>query len=217
MIRRNPGFALWPAACSTRGRGKHFSGILASVVIIAGCAPTTTTMPGVGAPTTTSASGPTALATPTLPQLLPRVIVSDSKPATEPALQPLVDSITAALVDAHRVPPNVEISQKIDAGNQVIVSWVVNTDPRDIDARDNVRQDAVKILAVVKASGVDHGSVLLAATGAVLQDEKKKVTVVVRAKYTKNLVQSTNWLLVSPDLIFTLCDDKPAIIAPSFA
>jgi hypothetical protein len=195
--------------------------LVLAIGLIAGCGARSGDVHSMGAPSPVANLGPTAVVSPTLPALAPRMTsdasASASAPASASLLQPLVDSITAALVDAERVPPNVEVSQSADAGNQVIVSWIVNTDPNDAKAKENVRTDAVKIMTVVKASNIDYGSVLLAATGTVLQEGKKKDTDVVRAKYTGGLVRSTDWAAVPPATIFTLCDDKPAVIAPAFS
>jgi len=177
----------------------------------------------VGAQPASTNIGPTVVGTPSLPALAPRFTTAAATTATAtatstgPDLQPLVDSITAALAEAERVPPNVVVTQKATAGNQVKVAWIVSTNPSDPKAKDHVRADAVKILTVVKASNLDYGSVLLAATGTILVEEKKKVTVVVRAKYTQPFVRSTDWPTIAPETIFTLCDDKPAVIAPAFS
>lgn len=175
----------------------------------------------VGASSSAPITGPTALTTRTLPSLAPRPsteVNAAAVPSTsDSALQPLVDTITEALADPERVPPNVEVNQKAAAGNQLIVSWIVNTDPTDPQARLNARSDAVTIMTVVRDANLDHGSVLLNVTGSYLEEGKRKDTVVVRAKYTQPLVLATDWASVPPEIIFTLCDDKPAVIAPAFA
>jgi len=192
-----------------------------ALVLTTACAANGAAHP-VGAQPPATTAGPTVVGTPTLPSLAPRYTTPASTTAsaittsTGPDLQLLVDGITAALAAPERVPPNVVVSQKPTAGNQVKVAWIVSTNAADPNARANVRTDAVKILSVVKASNLDYGSVLLAATGTVLVEDKKKVTVVVRAKYTQPLVLGTDWPTVAPDLIFTLCDDKPAVIAPAY-
>jgi hypothetical protein len=91
------------------------------------------------------------------------------------------------------VPADVKVSQKAAAGEQVLVSWVVRIDANDPDARLNVRTDAVKIMQIVWASNAEYGSVLLVATGSVLDNNKKKFTNVVRAIFTQSLVRATDW------------------------
>jgi hypothetical protein len=191
------------------------SSVLALTALIGGCAAGASEP--VGAQPPTALVGATPVVTPTLPNLAARTTrVYGNPPVVATRLQPLVDSITSAIAGEKRVPADVKVSQKAAAGEQVLVSWVVSIDPNDADARRNVRTDAVKIMQLVKASNVEYGSVLLVATGSVLDNNKKKFTNVVRAKFTQSLVRATDWASVQPEIIFTLCDDKPAEIAPSF-
>jgi hypothetical protein len=149
--------------------------------------------------------------------LVARVTKSaEPSPTQAAAVLDLTLDITNAIVAPGRIAPGVAITQKPAAGNQVLVSWTVSVNPADVNARANVRADSIKILAIVKAAKLDYGSVLLAATGVTMVDGKKKSTVVLRAKYTRPLVLATDWPKVSADAIYTLCDDKPAIIAPEY-
>jgi hypothetical protein len=114
------------------------------------------------------------------------------------------------------VPPVVKVSQKSAAGDQVVVSWTVSDDPNDRGARERVRENCRQILAIVKADDAGFGSVLLMATGAVLVEGKRKVSIVVRAKYTRPLVLATDWPTVPTARILLLPDDKPAVIDPAY-
>jgi hypothetical protein len=188
---------------------------LIGAVTLNGCAKSSGVAPG--AHPSSSPIGPTVVATSTIPPLAARVTLSsDPSPARESAIQRLSNTIDEALTRPGRVTPATRVSQKAAAGNQVLVRWTVNLAAPDPGARARVRTDAIKILALVKATKIHYGSVLLLATGASLVKGKKKVSIVVRAKYTRSLVRDTNWAKVSPDAILRMPDDKPAVIAPAY-
>ncbi|WP_432838739.1 hypothetical protein [Dactylosporangium sp. CA-092794] len=112
----------------------------------------------------------------------------------------------------------IEVEQRPFAEDQLVFTWTVTNDPDDREARDRVRDQALLILQAAKLSGLSYGSVLLIANAAVRDTGgRKSVVTAVRAKYTRELVQATDFTKVAPNTIFKLPDDKPAEIDPHFA
>jgi hypothetical protein len=132
------------------------------------------------------------------------------------AVQRLAGRIGAALARDGDVTPGARLSQKSAAGDQIIVRWTVGSQWPDPGARRRVRVDALTVLALVRSSRIRYGSVLLLATGTSMVKGKRKVSIVVRAKYTEKLLRETDWSRVSPDAVLGMCDDKPAVIADGY-
>lgn len=178
---------------------------------LGGCGAAEAGRPVAGAQSTAKA-GPTVVVTHALPTLLPRVTAtaqSTSVPASR--LQSLAAQITGALRAPGRVSPHVEVGLRADGG-KINVSWVVNTDVHDNEARTGVRDQALKIMTLVKASGID-GSVQLSATGATAPNVNKRV---LWARFTRGTMRKTDWAKISTSSILTLCD-KPAELEPGFS
>lgn len=130
--------------------------------------------------------------------------------------QTLSNRIGEALARNGDSTPNAQLTRKKAAGDQVKVSWVLGLTYPDPSARTRVRVDILSVLDLVQKSGVQYGSVLLLATGVSVEKGKKKVSVVVRAKYTQALVRRTDWTTVSPNDVLGMCDDKPAVVAAGY-
>lgn len=202
-------------------RARSIAGALLTLVVlggaVAGCSGSTGQRSG--APTGGTRTGPKVLAQPTLPPLAARRTTSTttgSAPLLDTKLQRLSNAIDEALTEPDRVTPASSVGQKAAAGDQVRIEWTVDTQLPDPGAPHRVRVDAIKILRLVQQSGIKYGSVLLLATGVVLEKGTKTVSVVVRAKYTRRLVHDTDWTKVTTAEILKLPDDKPAVITPSY-
>jgi hypothetical protein len=173
-----------------------------------------------GAPTGSTASGPTVLAQESLPPLAPRMTASDkAMPATETSVQELSDGIDQALARTGDRAPATHLTIKPAAGNQLQVRWVAGLVWPDPGARLRVRQHVLTILSLVQHSRVHYGTVLLMATGPTFapgSTTKHTTSIVVRAKYSHDLVLRTDWQTVSPDAVLGMCDDKPAVVAPGY-
>jgi hypothetical protein len=93
------------------------------------------------------------------------------------------------------------------------VQWPNRTAPLD------VRRQVLAVLDVVSQSSLRHGTVLLMATGpkwAAGSTTRRKTSVVVRAKYSAHLVDTTRWTTVSANDVLGLCDDKAAVVARGY-
>lgn len=201
---------------SAFGRGRARLWTLTVIgATLAGC--TTAGASGAGAPTPTPA-GPTVIGGQTLPPLIERPTSSaEVSPSVQRDAQSLSVRIDAALAAEGTATPATRLVIDKAAGNQIQVNWVLGTTWPDPTARDRVRKNVITILDLVSMSSLHYGSVLLLATGAsVNSDGAKKISVVVRAKYTHPLVVRTDWTAVSPAAVLGMCDDKPAEIAAGY-
>lgn len=119
--------------------------------------------------------------------------------------------------DPAAVADSLTVEQRPAAQNQLVIAWTVNTDPTDATARVRVRLDVIGLLQSVKGVSLSYGTVLLIATGAVLEKYGTKIDAkVVRAKYSRELIGRTDFAKVPTERILTLPDDKPAEIHPAF-
>ncbi|MBB5867089.1 hypothetical protein F4553_000468 [Allocatelliglobosispora scoriae] len=129
--------------------------------------------------------------------------------------QRLVTALRAA--DPGAAAGTLTVEQRPAAENQLVITWTVNTDPSDTTARARVRLDAIALLQAVKGVSMGYGTVLLIATGAVLDKNGIETEAkVVRAKYSRQLIARTDFTKVSPEQVLALPDDKPADIHPAY-
>jgi hypothetical protein len=154
--------------------------------------------------------------------LPPDTADATGQPAAAAAEDPLT-VLRGRLIAALRVKDpdadagGLKVEQRKAAENQLIVTWTVSTDPGDRDARKRVRVDIIELLRVVKTVTFAYGTVLCIANGAILDAHGKKIDAqVVRAKYSRALVQRTDFATVGVEQILKLPDDKPAEIVPAY-
>jgi hypothetical protein len=126
-------------------------------------------------------------------------------------------AITNEIADSSRHgSPNVQIQRRKFAQYQIIIGWTVTNLPGDPIAPTLARTDAAKILELIQRTRLPaYGSILLIVTGAIPLDADggKKITRVVRAKYTAAGVRGT---VFNPATIWSQTDDKSAEINEGF-
>jgi hypothetical protein len=155
-----------------------------------------------------------------LPPLLPRVKPSEAvEPTAQAGIQRLSDRLGRALVGVGDAAPALRVAIAPAAGYQLQVAWVAGVRWPNRSAAAEVRRQVLAILHVVSRSELRHGTVLLMASGpkwARGSRTRRETSVVVRAKYSAHLVDTTRWADVSVADVLGLCDDKPAVVAKGY-
>ncbi|GII23269.1 hypothetical protein Pme01_28660 [Planosporangium mesophilum] len=145
-------------------------------------------------------------------------VTTSTAPSPHNPVRDVENSLAGAL---GTVDPAAAASMKLDvrpaAGNQLVVTWTVSRDPGDAAAKNRLRREAIAALAAAKPHLSSYGSVLLIAD-ATVRDATGQLTdaSVLRAKYSRALIQRTDFAQLSIDRVFTLPDDKPAEIHTSY-
>lgn len=173
----------------------------------------------VGAPASSGAAGPTVVRRAALPKLVPRTTPSArNQPTVETVGTDLSDRIDQALARAGDSAPATHLTIKPAAGNQLQIQWVTGATWPDPHAQSRVRQHVLIILDAVRHSRANYGTVLLMAIGPTSTpgSNQRTTSIVVRAKYSHDLVARTDWAKVSPHDVLRMCDDKPAVIAAGY-
>lgn len=151
------------------------------------------------------------------PSPAPSAAASPTPSPTSAAGQ-LQESVATALAGVDPAAgTGVTLDVRPSAGNQLVVEWTVSRDPDDPAAKTRLRQEAIAVLAAVRPQASPYGSVLLIADATARDGTGHAVgTKALRAKYSRALIQRTDFTAVSLDRILTLPDDKSAVIDPAF-
>ncbi|GAA3201162.1 hypothetical protein [Actinocorallia longicatena] len=155
---------------------------------------------------------------PGLPETTERPATSPPVPTGPVQTMPgLASAITTEISDpARHGTPGVRVQRRKFAQYQIIIGWTVTSLAGDPAAPGLARTDAVRILQLVQRTRLPrYGSVLLIVTGAVAHDGDggRKMTRVVRAKYTAEAVRGT---VFAPGTVWAQADDKAAEVNPAF-
>jgi hypothetical protein len=141
-----------------------------------------------------------------------------ARPSAEPdpRFTDLTRRLTAAVSGGGHPAAHLATAFSASGGNQLSITWTVNSDIADTGGPARARRDARALLAIVQRSQLDYGSVVLIVHGVIRDKYGVTEAKVVRAKYSRALVRGTSFSGLALSRVFLICDDKPAEIIKPF-